>query len=192
MAILSIDSDRAARLLNIGPLVIVSTTYQGITNAMPLAWICPMGYNPATISLVMNRGAYTRVLVEKSGLFMVQVPVASQINMVMSLGTQSLADNPNKLAESGVELFTVEGAQGMPMLHGCVAWLLCRLIPDQYLEEHSNMLIARVEDAWIDEDVFDNGYWNLENCATDKQPLHYVAGGQFYTTGKLIQADIDE
>ncbi|RIY34922.1 flavin reductase family protein [Psittacicella gerlachiana] len=145
MAILSIDPDRAARLLNIGPLVVVSTTYQGITNAMPLAWICPMGYNPATISLVMNRGAYTRALVEKSGIFMVQVPVVEQIDIIMNLGTQSLADNPNKLADSGVELFTVEEALGLPMMQGAVAWLQCRLIPDQYLEEHSNMLIARVE-----------------------------------------------
>ncbi|RIY31967.1 hypothetical protein CKF54_05870 [Psittacicella hinzii] len=192
MAILSIDPDRAARLLNIGPLVIVSTTYQGITNAMPLAWICPMGYNPATISLVMNRGAYTRVLVEKSGHFMVQIPVADQLDTIISLGTQSLADNPNKLAESGLELFTVEEARGLPMMQGAVAWLLCSLIPDQYLNEHSNMLIARVEQAWVAEEVFDNGYWDLDNCPPEKSPLHYVAGGKFYTVGKKIEvANLD-
>lgn len=187
MAIFNIDPSRAARLLNVGPVVIISARYQGIVNCMPLAWICPMSYQPATLSVVMNRESYTRSLVEKSGYMMVQVPTVSQIDMLMTLGTQSYLNNPNKLKESGVEFFTVDEAAGYPMVEGAVAWLLCRIIPDAYLDAKTDMLIIEVEKAWVDERVYTDGVWDLEKAPESLHPVHYVNAGQFYTMGKGVR-----
>ena len=76
MSIISVPLEKAYRLLNHGATTIISAQSDEIKNAMSASWVCPLDYDK--VSAVINSGAYTRKLIEKSGYFAVQLPVFTQ------------------------------------------------------------------------------------------------------------------
>ncbi|HBO39485.1 MAG TPA: flavin reductase, partial [Pasteurellaceae bacterium] len=104
MAIISVPLDKAYRLLNIGPTTMVSAKADGIENVMSVAWSCALDYGALPkVTTVLDKQAFTRGLVEKSGYFAIQIPVAAQGELVMRMGSESRHTNSHKL--DGVALF---------------------------------------------------------------------------------------
>lgn len=66
--------EKAYRLLNHGPTVLVSARHGGVDNVMAAAWACALDYSPPKLTVVLDKIAKTRELVEKSGTFVIQVP----------------------------------------------------------------------------------------------------------------------
>ena len=119
--------EKAYRLINHGPTVLVSARHGGVDNVMAAAWACALDYAPPKVTVVLDKAARTRALVEGSGLFVLQVPTAAQLKLTHAVGTRSLHSEPDKLARSGVELFGMQGWD-LPFVTGCSAWLACRLV----------------------------------------------------------------
>ena len=80
-------------------------------------------------------------------------PTLKQLNMVYNLGTQSLHDVPDKLAQSGVELFQFSGSD-IPVVQGCAAWILCELIPGPHNQQMHDLFIGKMIAAYADNRVF--------------------------------------
>ncbi|HEX8606286.1 MAG TPA: flavin reductase family protein [Pseudoduganella sp.] len=175
--------DKAYRLLNHGPTVLVSARHGGVDNVMAAAWACALDFAPPKLTVVLDKSAATRDLVEKSGRFVIQVPTVAQLRLTYRVGHQSLADDPGKLASSGVELFGIEG-HDLPFVAGCSAWLACRVIPEPHNEQSYDLFIAEIEAAWSDTRVFRDGHWHFETADPALRSLHYVAGGHFYAIGE--------
>lgn len=188
MTIRSVELDRAYRLINHGPTVMVSAKHNGVENVMSASWICGLDLAPTKVTAVIGKQSYTRELIEGSGLFAVQVPVVGQAEAVVAVGTQTLPDNPNKLADSGVELFYQDGFD-VPLVKGCAAWLICRLIPEPHNQQNYDLFIGEAIGAWADDRVFSNGRWHFDTACDEMKTLHYVAGGQFYLTGKGLMVE---
>ena len=72
MTIQSIPLSKAFRLLNHGPVLLVSGCHNGTDNAMAAAWGCPLDYNPCRLTVVLDKSAFTRNLIEQSGRFAVR------------------------------------------------------------------------------------------------------------------------
>lgn len=183
MTILPVEAEKAYRLLNHGPTVMVSAKYNDVANVMSASWVCALDLLPAKVTAVLSKQSYTRELIEQSDLFAVQVPVATQAKAVVAIGTQTLLDNPNKLVDNGVELFYQDGFD-VPLVKGCAAWLICRLIPEPHNQQSYDLFIGEVIGAWADDRVFSEGHWHFDKVNDAMKTLHYVAGGQFYLTGK--------
>lgn len=182
MSIVSVPLDKSYRLLNHGPTVLVSAAAAGQENVMSASWACALDFSPAKVTVVIDKQAYTRTLIEKSGWFALQVPVASQVEMVMGLGSESLAAHPDKLKRLGVACFYPKGF-AVPLVEGCVAWLVCKLLPEPHNQHAHDLFIGEVKGAWADDRVFKAGHWQFE-AADSLRTLHYVAGGQFYLIGQ--------
>lgn len=75
----------------------------------------------------------------------------------------------------------------MPLVAGCAAWLICKVLPEPHNQEEYGLFIAEVVAAWADSRVFDGRHWLFDEAPDELRSLHYIAGGQFYTTGKGIQ-----
>jgi len=182
-----VELAKAYRLLNHGPTVLVSASHGGVDNVMAAAWACALDYTPPKLTVVLDKTAKTRELVEKSGVFAIQVPVAAQLRLTYEVGQHSLTDDPDKLRHAGVELFRAEGVD-VPLVAGCAAWLVCRLVPEPHNQQAYDLFIGEVTSAWADTRVFRDGHWHFESAPQELRSLHYIAGGQFYAIGESLNA----
>ena len=164
MTIRPVENKKVYRLLNHGPTVMVSAKHNNIENVMSASWVCPLDSSPAKVTAVIDKNSYTRQLIEQSGLFAIQIPVAKQAETVIKVGTQSYFTHPNKLIDSNVRLFYQDGFD-VPLVNDCA--------------------------AWADDRVFAGGHWRFDNVTDEMKTLHYVAGKQFYITGKGVIVDDD-
>lgn len=158
---------------------------------MAAAWACALEFNPAKVTVVLDKSTKTRTIIENSGYFALQIPTLKQLNMVYKLGTQSLHDVPEKLAQSGVELFQFSGSD-IPVVQGCAAWILCELISEPHNQQTHDLFIGKVIAAYADDRVFRDGYWHYHEVAEEWKSIHHVAGGHFYTIGNAVSVDDPE
>lgn len=189
MTIQTVPLEKSYRLLNHGPTVLVSAKYLNTENVMSASWACALDFSPAKVTVVLDKAAFTRHLVENSGYFALQIPVAQQAQLVMNVGSESLKENPNKLKEFGVNLFFQKG-HSVPLVEGCAAWMVCKLIPEPHNQQTHDLFIGEVVAAWADDRVFRDGHWQFDDVPQELKTLHYVSGGQFYVTGKGLKVDV--
>lgn len=186
----TVPKEKAFRLLNHGPTILVSARHSGKQNIMAVAWACVLDFDPPKITVVIDKSAYTRELIEASGTFAINVPCVAQIDIVRKVGTTSgrdLADT-DKFAQYGLETFSATEIDA-PLLKGCVAWLECKLIPEQHNQNTYDLFIAEVVAAQADERVFSDGHWHFEGDDT-LRTIHHIAGGAFFATGAAIKSTI--
>ncbi len=184
----AVPLDKAYRLINHGPTVLVSSQDQHTTGVMSAAWACALEFSPAKVTVVLDKSCKTREIIEHSGRFALQVPTLQQIDLVYALGMISQYDAPEKLRQCGVELFHFKGHANLPVVQGCSAWLLCELIPEPHNQQQHDLFIGRVVAAYADERVFRNGHWHYQDVDPSFKSLHHVAGGHFYTIGDAVSA----
>ncbi|HKT67331.1 flavin reductase family protein [Burkholderia sp. 22313] len=186
-----VELKKAYRLLNHGPTVLVSARHDGVDNVMAAAWACALDFLPPKLTVVLDKSAKTRELVERSGTFVIQVPTAAQLQLTHAVGSHSLAERPDKLREAGVTLFDVEG-HDLPLVAGCSGWLACKLIPEPHNQQTYDLFIGEVVGAWSDTRVFRDGHWYFESADPALRSLHYIAGGNFYAIGESLQVGPDQ
>lgn len=185
MAIQAVPLDKAFRLINHGPTVLVSAHHDGMDNVMAAAWSCALDFNPSKLTVVLDKSTFTRGLIEKSGYFAIQIPVQAQANLVLEMG-QSRINAPNKLDH--VALFRQAGFD-VPLVAGCAAWLVCRLIPEPHIQQTYDLFIGEVMAAWADERIFRDGHWQFDTAPDELRTLHYVSGGQFFVIGQGLKIE---
>lgn len=178
----AVPLDKASRLLNHGPTILVSARYQGVDNVMAASWACSLDFMPPKLTVVLDKTAYTRQLVEHSGLFLIQIPTVAQLQLTYQVGHVSLSTDQDKLKRSGVAFFGMAGFD-LPFVEGCSAWLACRLVPEVDNQNKYDLFIGEIVAAWADERVFSNGHWHFESADPSLRSLHYIAGGHFYAIG---------
>lgn len=179
MAIQPIDLNKAYRLLQVGPTTMISSKHDGIENVMAAAWVGLVG-NTKVMAFI-GKQAYTRQLVEKSGYYVVHIPVVGQMETVLYAGEHSYANMPNK--NDNFSFFYQEGFD-LPLVEGCAGWLVCKVIPNAENEQQHDLFMGEIVGAWSDDRVFRNGHWIFDEAPDELRTVHYVAGGQFYAIGK--------
>lgn len=178
----SVPLDKAYRLLNHGPTVLVSARANGVDDVMAAAWSCALDFAPPKLTVVLDKSTATRALAEAGGRLVIQIPTVALLDVTYQVGHRSLSDEPDKLRACGVTLFDVPG-QDLPFVAGCAAWLACRIIPEPHIQQTYDLFIAEVDGVWADARVFRDGHWHFETADPALRSLHYVAGGHFYAIG---------
>lgn len=172
----------AYRLLNHGPVTLVTSAHAGATNVMAAAWAMPLDFDPPKVAVVIDANTTTRKLVEASGEFALNIPCAALAANVLKAGSAS-GNDVDKFAFAGLTPFPAQ-AIGAPLVEGCVAWLECRVLPRPDNERRHDLFLAEVLAAQADDRVFRDGRWCFDD---DKlRTLHYFGGGSFALTGATI------
>lgn len=182
----TVPLEKAYRLLNHGPTVLVSASHQGRSDVMAAAWAGVLDFMPPKLTLVLDKSTYTRELVEASGRLAIQIPCAAQLELVQHLGTQSLHTAVDKLLHPALELFY--HGDDLPYVVGCNAWLRCRVLHEPNNQDAYDLFILEVEAAWADPAVFAHGRWHFEQAPAERRSLHHVAGGHYYAIGEALNA----
>ncbi|ACT05568.1 flavin reductase domain protein FMN-binding [Dickeya chrysanthemi Ech1591] len=182
-----VELEKAYRLVNHGPTVLVSACHDGVEDVMAAAWCCGLDFAPPKLTVVLDKASKTRELLENSGYFAIQVPTTAQLELTNQLGSISLRDTPDKLARCQVALFRTRESD-VPLVTGCAAWLLCKLIPEPHNQQTYDLFIGEVIGAWADSRVFSEGHWHFETADPKWRSLHHVAGGHYYAIGDAMDA----
>lgn len=186
----AVELKKAFRLINHGPTILVSARHDGIDNVMAAAWCCGLDIDPPKLTVVVDKIAQTRTLIEAGGRFLIQVPTIAQLSLTLEVGNRSLFEEPDKLQKSGVSIFDVRG-QDLPFVEGCSAWLARNLINEPHIQHAYDLFIGEVTAAWADDRVFRDGHWYFETAGPEWRSLHHVAGGHFYAIGEALSVEAE-
>lgn len=180
----NVELSKAYRLLNHGPVVLVSSAHGGERNVMTASWCMPLDFDPPRITIVIDKKNYTRALIEASGEFVLNIPGRSLASQVFAAGSRSGRDG-DKFEATGLAPRASQVVKA-PSVEGCAGWLECRLIPEPHNQASYDLLIAEVVAASADTAAFKDGRWVFED--ENLRTLHYVAGGNFLLTGEALDA----
>jgi flavin reductase (DIM6/NTAB) family NADH-FMN oxidoreductase RutF len=179
----AVELTEAHRLLNHGPVLLISSGYQGKRNVMAVAWSMPLDFEPARVAVIVGSKAYTRSLMEASGRFAINVPTRAQAAKVLAAGSKSGRDG-DKFADLGLESFTCTHPD-LPLVAGCAAWMECSIEPEGDMQTRYDLFVGRVLAAWADPAIYSEGAWHF--ASDDQRTLHYTSGGFFSATGDAFE-----
>ncbi|MDX1633776.1 MAG: flavin reductase family protein [Marinobacter sp.] len=162
---------KARRYLEPGPVVLVSSRYEGESNIMTLGWHTILEFSPSLVGCMISAGNHSHRMIRESGECVINVPTTDLTDQVVGIGNVSGA-RVDKFAE--FEL-TEEKARHVaaPLIGECHASFECRLYEDA-LVEANNFFIFEIVAAHV--------------APKPEYPttLHYTGGGIFMVAGEMI------
>jgi flavin reductase (DIM6/NTAB) family NADH-FMN oxidoreductase RutF len=159
------------RYLEPGPIVLVSSAFNGSTNIMTLGWQTVMEFTPSLVGCMIAGGNHSFEMIRRSRECVINLPTSALTDEVVGIGNCSGRDI-HKFEKFG--LTATKAAQvEAPLIAECVANFECRLVDDAMVEKY-NFFIFEVVKAHV--------------AASPKHPetLHYTGDGVFMVAGKII------
>jgi flavin reductase (DIM6/NTAB) family NADH-FMN oxidoreductase RutF len=189
----TVDPERACRLINHGPTVLVSAAHAGRRNLMAAAWSMPVEFAPPRIAVVIDRKTFTRELIAATGMLALCVPCRAQADLVWTVGSVSGHDpelqGTDKFRRYGIGWFDGP-ALGLPCVEGCVAWMEARVIAEPHTEAAYDTLFVEVVSAQADDRVFADGRWSFRDDNTELHTLHHLGAGVFAVPSRTVAAGL--
>lgn len=174
--------EKSWKLLNHGPVTLITSAHNGKSNVMAASWAMPLDYAPPKILLVLDAASYSRELVDASGEFGLQIPKRRLAEQTVAVG-QSSGRDCDKLMRFGLKTFAAQKIAA-PMLEDCLAWLECRVIPDA--TQRYDLFIAEVVAAYVDAERFRDNEWHFGSDPLERS-MHYISNGAFFATGEVFR-----
>jgi flavin reductase (DIM6/NTAB) family NADH-FMN oxidoreductase RutF len=159
------------RLLEPGPVVLVTTARKGRANIMPMSWHTMMEFEPPIIGCVISNRNYSFEILEATRECVINIPTVELADTVVRCGNAS---------GRRVDKFKVFGLTpaaavcvGAPLIAECHANLECRVI-DRKLVAKYNFFVLEVVQAWI--------------VPSKQRPrtIHHQGEGWFMVAGRRI------
>lgn len=160
------------RYLEPGPVVLVSSAWQGERDIMVMGWHTVMEFSPSLIGCVISSANHSFGLIRASGECVINLPTTALIEQVLQIGSTT-GSELDKFEAFGL---TPEPAErvGAPAIRECHAQFECRLHDDSLVGKY-NFFIWEVVAA--------------RAAAVPRHPetLHYKGDGVFMVSGKIIR-----
>ncbi|NGZ85308.1 flavin reductase family protein [Duganella aceris] len=167
------DTADVRRLLEPGPVVLVSSAWNGKTDIMTMGWHMMIGFTPALFGCYIDESNHSHELVRRSKECVINLPTADLLEQVIGIGNCSGADS-DKFALFGL---TPEPAIEVraPLIAECYASFECRLA-DAEPNPNGSLFVWQIVRAHV--------------ARTPKLPktLHYRGDGQFMISGREIDS----
>jgi flavin reductase (DIM6/NTAB) family NADH-FMN oxidoreductase RutF len=167
----SIPVERVRRYLEPGPIVLVSSKWQGKTNIMTMGWHLVMEFSPSLFGCVISAGNHSFEMIRRSRECVINLPTTHLTDTVVKIGNTSGADI-DKFSQFGLTPMDANGVAA-PLIAECYGNFACRLHDDALVEKY-NFFIFEVVSAQV--------------ATTPDLPetLHYTGDGVFMVSGKTI------
>lgn len=170
-----IPLNKTNRLLNHGPLIMVSSFYKGRPNVCTVAWNMPVDFDPPKVACVIGEDNYTFECVKKTKEFVINIPPRSLLKKAIQCGSVSGRDT-DKFKKFNLTPMPAAKVKA-PLIKECVAHLECRLLRDDLADEY-NMFMAKVLCAWVEKSLFRNNRLLVEKPGA--KTIHHL-GARFFT-----------
>lgn len=135
------------RLLEPGPVVLLTTARDGSANVMAMSWHMMMDFVPPLVACVVSDADHSFTALRETGECVIAIPAVELADKVVAAGNSSGRD-VDKFATFG--LTAVPAALvAPPLVAECFANLECRVVDDAMVERYG-LFVLEVVKAWID------------------------------------------
>jgi flavin reductase (DIM6/NTAB) family NADH-FMN oxidoreductase RutF len=133
----------ARRLLEPGPIVLVSSAWQGKRNIMTMGWHMVMGFEPSLVGCYIWDENFSFDMVRKSKKCVINVPTVDLAAKVVGIGNTSGRDI-DKFAEFGLTAVPSTMVDA-PLIEECYASFECRVIDTSLISKYSLFVLEVVK-----------------------------------------------
>jgi flavin reductase (DIM6/NTAB) family NADH-FMN oxidoreductase RutF len=168
-----IDLSKFHRLLNAGPVVLVTAQAKGRFNIHAAPWATPLSMRPPLVGVAVPPPRLTHDLVKRGGEFVLNVPSYDLLRQVQQIAAVSGHD-VDKLKATGLHLAEPK-VVAVPLLAECIGHLECGLLDAYEIGDHT-LFVGEVLAAWVERDAFEE-FWLLRD--RDLKPLHHLGGPRY-------------
>ena len=160
------------RLLEPGPVVLVTTAHKGRANVMTMSWHMMVEFEPPLVGCVINAANYSFAAFRATGECVIAIPARKLAAKVVKVGNSTGRDI-DKFKAFGL---TPAPAQRVtpPLVAECFANLECKMT-DARLVNKYNLFILQVLKAWTDP------------AQTNPKTIHHHGYGTFVIDGEMIK-----
>lgn len=172
MAKRSFPLSKVYRLLEPGPVVMVTTASKGRTNIMTMSWHTMIDFEPPIVGCVVSERSHTFGVLKATGECVLNIPTVELAPKAVACGNAS-GRKVDKFKAFGLTAAAASRVKA-PLIDECYANLECRVV-DTRMTGRYNLFILEVLKAWIDPSL--------------KLPktIHHLGGGSFMVAGKTIR-----
>lgn len=159
------------RYLEPGPVVLISSRWQGRDNIMTLGWHTILEFTPSLWGAMISSGNHSHRMIRESRECVVNLPTFDMVDAVSRIGNSD-GENLNKFEEFGLTRSdSVEVSA--PGIGECHASFECKLCDDTLVDKRNFFV------------------FEIIRAVVAKQPahpktLHYIGNGAYVTAGEVI------
>ena len=177
-----IEPNMAARLLEPGPLALLTSRHRSDENVMTQSWMLPLSLDPAIIGVAIHPTRLTHEYVGRSEFFGLSIPTADLLSAVHRCGTESGRDG-DKFARANlrpVDALEIDA----PLIEECVAHIECGVIERMSFGDH-DLFVGEVLAVQAEEESFKER-WLVEVDAG--QILHHLRADHYAVLSRPYRA----
>ena len=168
----SLPLSEVYRLLEPGPVVMVTSSRHGRANVMTMSWHTMVDFEPPLIACVISNRDYTFGIVKSTRECAINIPTVEIARKVVGCGNTSgrTVDKFKKFRLTALPATHVAA----PLISECYASLECKVI-DISMAGKYNLFVLEVVKAWID------------RSKRDPRTIHHCGRGVFMVAGRRIK-----
>ncbi|MBS0653428.1 MAG: flavin reductase family protein [Verrucomicrobia bacterium] len=160
------------KLLEPGPVTMVTTCFKGKANVMTMSWHMMVDFEPPILACVISDQNFTFDILKKTKECVINIPTLESAKKAVEVGNVS----GGKIDKFEKFHLAQEAASQVsaPLLSDCYANLECKVI-DMKMAEKYNIFILEVVKAWV--------------RPSKKRPrtIHHCGKGVFVVDGETIK-----
>ena len=172
MAKKSLPLSQVYRLLEPGPVVLVTTIRKARPNIMTMSWHTMIDFEPPVIGCVISNRDFTFDILKTTRECAINIPTVELVSKVVGCGNISgrFVDKFKRFHLTPLPASRIKP----PLVGECYSNLECKVV-DSTMAAKYNLFILEVVKAWVD--------------PAHKHPrtLHHLGRGYFMVSGKTIK-----
>ena len=180
----TLDEQDSLRLLNGGPVVLVTTAWREQTDVMPAIWTTPLSRTPPLVGVTVHQSRHTHDMIRFAEEFALNFPGPELMNHSHYFGVVSGRD-VSKLELAKLPTFRASKVSA-PLIDGCLAYIECGLEDSFRIGDHT-LFVGRVLVVQAESEAFDQT-WLLDD--REIRPLHYLGIDRYAVLGERMQAEL--
>ncbi len=162
---------KAYRLLEAGPIVLVTTALDGQPNIMTMGFHMMVQHAPPLIGCVIGPWDHSYEALQATGECVIAIPTVDLAKTMVDIGNCSGAE-VDKFARFGLTARPA-ATVGAPLVAECLANIECR-VADTTLVARYNLFILQAVRIWIDP------------ARKERRTLHHNGDGTFTVDGRTL------
>jgi flavin reductase (DIM6/NTAB) family NADH-FMN oxidoreductase RutF len=168
----SLRMSQVYRLLEPGPVVLVTTARGGRPNVMTMSWHMMLDFEPPTLACVISNRNFTFDILTETRECVINIPTAELARKVVACGNTSgrVLDKFKKFHLTALPAERV----GAPLISECYVNLECKVIDTSMVDKYC-VFILEVVKAWID------------RAKKNPRTIHHCGRGVFMVGGRIIK-----
>ena len=168
----SLPLSQVYRLLEPGPVVLVSSARGETPNVMTMSWHMMVDFEPPIVACVISNRDFTFDILRETGECVINIPTVELAKKVVGCGNTSgrELDKFKKFRLTPLPAARVAA----PLISECYANLECKVIDDSMVDKYG-LFILEVLKAWID------------RSKKNPRTIHHCGRGVFMVAGGSIK-----